>query len=164
MNPPLAPPQIAQVDVWRGGRAFTQSFSRGAATAPMSERAAAAGEPASGTRVEFVFDRTVFAAGVAFDQETIVARLRELAFLNRAATLRLRFGSGPKAAASGGGAAAKAPAQRRRSSAAADEDGGNGGSSSSGVAGGGGIVMGAVDAEGWQVFHFEGGLQEYVQW
>ncbi|GBF92793.1 DNA gyrase subunit B [Raphidocelis subcapitata] len=161
-----------KVEVWRGGTAFEQSFSRGAALAPLASRAAAPGEPASGTRVEFEFDRTVFAAGVAFDPETVASRMRELAFLNPAATLRLRVIGGGR----GRGAAA---AQRRRARAGGDESGADsddgGGGGNGGGGGGGGIDLSAiggdgqlraaaVDAEGWQVFHFDGGLREYVQW
>jgi len=143
----------------------------------MTDRPATPAEPRSGTRVEFIFDPTVFAAGVAWDPETVAARMRELAFLNSAATLRLRVTGGKGSAAAAGGAG-KATRRRRRSSAAqsGDEDeGASSGSRNGKVAGGGaidmssigkdgGVVKGAVDAEGWQVFHFEGGLQEYVQW
>ncbi len=113
----------------------------------------------------------MFAEGVAWEPETVAARMRELAFLNPAATLRLRVTGGK-------GKAAAAKPRRRRSSAAAsadEDDGGDGSSARGAVAGSSGIDMGSirkdgaavkgvVDAEGWQVFHFEGGLQEYVQW
>ncbi|KAI8466431.1 MAG: DNA topoisomerase [Monoraphidium minutum] len=148
-----------KVEVWRGGRVFEQSFSRGAAQTAMSDAPAAAGAPTSGTRVEFEFDRSIFAEGVAWDPETVVARLRELAFLNPTATLRLRVAGGK------GGGAAAAPARRRRSSTGGEEGGsGGGGGGGGGVVGAGGGLKGGANAEGWQVFHFDGGLQEYVCW
>jgi DNA gyrase/topoisomerase IV subunit B len=150
-----------QVEVWRGDSAFEQSFCRGAATGPLASRRAGPGEPRSGTRVEFLFDRTVFSQGVAWEPETVVARLRELAFLNPSATLRLR---------TAGGKAAAAGARRRRETDGASGDEGRGGGGGSGGGGGGSGAGAAADTangageEGWQVFHYEGGLQEYVQW
>jgi hypothetical protein len=169
-----------QVEVWRGGRAYCQTFSRGAPQSAMTDRPTVRGEPTSGTRVEFSFDRTVFAAGVAFDPEIVAARLREIAFLNSAATLRLRVTGGKQPAAIHPvvvhSAPAAAPKRRRSTKAAAGEaDGGVDetgaaaaaaaeASNGNGTAAAVGPLGGAVDAEGWQVFHFEGGLQEYVQW
>jgi DNA gyrase/topoisomerase IV subunit B len=140
--------------VWRGGTLFEQSFCRGAATGPMASRPAGRGAPASGTRVEFKFDAAVFSPGVAWEPETIAARLRELAFLNPAATLRLRVVGGKPA----GG-------RRRRTGGAGSGDEEPGGACGNGVAAPAAPAAGGgVDAEGWQVFHYEGGLQEYVQW
>ncbi|KIZ02399.1 DNA gyrase subunit B [Monoraphidium neglectum] len=169
-----------KVEVWRGGRAYCQTFSRGAPQSAMTDRPTVRGEPTSGTRVEFSFDRTVFAAGVAFDPEIVAARLREIAFLNSAATLRLRVTGGKQPAAIHPvvvhSAPAAAPKRRRSTKAAAGEaDGGVDetgaaaaaaaeASNGNGTAAAVGPLGGAVDAEGWQVFHFEGGLQEYVQW
>jgi DNA gyrase subunit B len=49
-----------EVTVWRGGRQFSQRFSRGAAQGPLVEQAAAEGSPTRGTRVRFVYDETIF--------------------------------------------------------------------------------------------------------
>jgi DNA gyrase/topoisomerase IV subunit B len=114
-----------EIDVWRGGKHFRQQYSRGHALGPLVEQALPAEQQQKrGTRVRFRYDDQIFAEGVAFDPDTIKARIRELAFLNSAATLRFRAVAGA---------------------------GSNG--SSSDAAGG-----------GWQVFHYDGGLREYVEW
>ena len=95
---------------------------------------------------------TLTACSATFDPDTIASRLRELAFLNNAATIRFK--------------AAK-PATKRRAGAAktngskaatsSDEDSSDEDSDSDeGVAG--------DPKEGWQVFHYSEGLKEYVKW
>lgn len=42
------------------------------------------------TQVRFLFDPTIFTSGAMFDPEVIRLRLRELAFLNAAATIMYR--------------------------------------------------------------------------
>ena len=165
-----------QVEVWRDGRAYSQSFSRGAAAAPMAAAPAAPGAPRGGTRVEFLYDAAVFAPGVAWDPELVAARLRELAFLNPSATLRLRVtGGGKDGGGPEGAAAARKRARRAAGAASSDEDEAGAGAGAGGSAGGGAISLaaidadaaharGVVDAEGWRVFRFEGGLREYVAW
>ncbi|KAL6783970.1 TOP3 [Auxenochlorella protothecoides x Auxenochlorella symbiontica] len=49
-----------------------------------------AGPPRRGTDVRFRYDDAIFAAGAAFDPDTIRARLRELAFLNSGVTIHFR--------------------------------------------------------------------------
>jgi len=78
---------------------------------------------------------------VAFDPETIRSRLRELAFLNSSATIHFRVLGQKK---SGAGAAA---------AAIGNSDGGvsmNGNS--------------ALAIEGWETYHYSGGLVEYVRY
>jgi hypothetical protein len=126
-RPRQGPPPAAQVnalssnllvEVWRGGRRAWQRYSRGAPLGPLQQEALAEElKGRRGTRVSFRYDDQIFAEGVAFDPDTIRARIRELAFLNSAATLRFR------AAPGGGGAGAE-----------------------------------------WQVYHYDGGLREYVTW
>ncbi|WIA31299.1 hypothetical protein OEZ86_002201 [Tetradesmus obliquus] len=151
------------VEVVRGGQLFRQSFSRGNPTSSLSQQPAPDDAYLSGTKVTFRPDASVFAAGVSFDPDTIISRLRELSFLNQGATLQLRLLKKGKpvhapAAAAGAGAAAASPAaeagasargskRKTRKSSVADN------SSSSSLA-----------EQGWHVFRAESGLTEYVTW
>lgn len=84
----------------------------------------------------------LFCCSATFDPDTIASRLRELAFLNNAATIRFK-------ADKPGGKAKASTAQTNGSSAASSSDSSDEESDSS---------------EGWQVFHFSEGLKEYVKW
>lgn len=133
-------------------------------------------------QVTFVPDASVFSPGINFDADTIASRLRELAFLNAGATMQLRLlkhglplpvpGSSSKPAQQAAAAAdnpkrrSKRTTAQQEAAAAAVEAGtvgsngveaaGSSGSSSNGVA--------AAEQEGWQVFCYQEGLKEYVQW
>ncbi|ACO61766.1 predicted protein [Micromonas commoda] len=77
-----------EVTVWRGDREYRQSFSRGAALAPMTEGSqdvANVGKK-KGTRVRFKPDPSIFKERQDFDPNIILARMKELAFLNSTAT------------------------------------------------------------------------------
>lgn len=77
---------------------------------------------------------------MTFEPDTIASRLRELAFLNNAATIRFKSTPSGKAANQSNGSSASA------SSSSSDED-----------------DVSHSD-EGWQVFHYSAGLLEYVKW
>lgn len=77
---------------------------------------------------------------MTFEPDTIASRLRELAFLNNAATIRFKATPSGKAASQSNGSSASA------SSSSSDEDDVN------------------HSDEGWQVFHYSAGLLEYVKW
>ncbi|GAB4814025.1 hypothetical protein N2152v2_001071 [Parachlorella kessleri] len=145
-----------EVTVWRDGTQYSQRFSRGMAETPLSQRPAPEGQRDwRGTQVRFLYDTTIFSkrwdsggsqrvqplpkgASATFDPDTIRSRLRELAFLHSAATIRLRVvGGAPGGNGSGSRAASGAAA------AAADNSGA------------------AAEPE-WEVFHYSGGLGEYV--
>ncbi|KAI3431387.1 hypothetical protein D9Q98_004441 [Chlorella vulgaris] len=136
-----------EVTVWRGKKQYTQSFSRGLAQGSLQEAPAAPGAQKRGTRVRFAYDETIFSKTATFDPDTIRSRLRELAFLNSRATIKFRA-LDPKTSSSrssngssnGSGAAAAADAQ----------------------AGGNGMETKQAD-EDWEVFHYSGGLVEYVK-
>lgn len=145
-----------EVTVWRGSKQYSQSFSRGVAQSQLTEGPAGpavAGlsqQPQRGTRVRFIYDETIFSKTATFDPDTIRSRLRELAFLNSRATIFFRAVDGKQPAASangsssgGGGeaAAADAAAAATLSPAAAE-----------------------AAAAGWEVFHYSGGLAEYVRY
>eukprot|EP00898_Chlorokybus_atmophyticus_P005817 jgi/Chlat1/6236/Chrsp44S05764 len=90
------------VQVWRDGKEHTQarhisllcvaqSFSRGNPEGPLTSVALPAPESErTGTKVTFRADPTVFTTSIVYDYNTIANRLRELAFLNRQATISLR--------------------------------------------------------------------------
>ena len=81
----------------------------------------------------------------SFEPDTIVARLRELAFLNSAATINFR--ALPKSSsASKAHGASNGSAGESSSSESSDEDSHDG------------------HAQPWQTFHYSGGLLEYVKW
>lgn len=93
---------------------------------------------------------TLTVCSATFDPDTIVSRLRELAFLNNAATIRFKAA---KPASKRKAGAAKTNGSKAATSSdedSSDED------SDEGVAG--------DPKEGWQVFHYSEGLKEYVKW
>lgn len=86
-----------------------------------------------------------------FDPDTIASRLRELAFLNNAATIRFKATQKGRAAAA---AALTSGTQTNGTSAAA---------SSSDSSDSDNEDIDESD-DGWQVFHYSAGLLEYVKW
>jgi DNA gyrase subunit B len=174
-----------RVTVWREGQEHTQSFERGNAIAPLASRPLGEGEDRkrTGTKVAFRYDDEIFSPGVAFEPETIRARLRELAFLNSSATIRFKVigGSSKRAVAAArraaldsaeeeGGADSDGVVGRgvpATASAADDEDEGEKTSSSASTPAAlpsSPVPSSTIDAEGWETFHFAGGLEEYVRW
>eukprot|EP00891_Asterochloris_glomerata_P001635 jgi/Astpho2/1635/fgenesh1_pm.00030_%23_3_t len=145
-----------EVTVWRDGQQHDQTFHRGVAAAPLASQKLPKGSAKrKGTEVRFLFDKQVFAKGVNFDPDTIRSRLRELAFLNSAATINFKAGKASQAPADGASQNISRKAQKsgKRGQAEADTAAVDPRSAD-----------GAVTEDGWEVFHFEGGLQEYVQW
>ena len=84
-----------------------------------------------------------------FDPDTIRSRLRELAFLNRRASIFFRARDGKKAPAS----------SSNGSSSANGSSSSNGGGAPAAEAAAAGPVR-----EGWETFHYSGGLAEYVRY
>ena len=80
-----------KVDVKRGGKLHHIEFSRGHVTKPL-EVVGDCGEE-TGTKVTFFPDHTIFTCR-AFKWETLCARLRELAFLNKGVTIHFRDDEG----------------------------------------------------------------------
>lgn len=87
---------------------------------------------------------------MTFDPDTIASRLRELAFLNNAATIRFKANKQSRAAA----AALRSGSQTNGTGAAA---------SSSDSSDSDNEDIDESD-DGWQVFHYSAGLLEYVKW
>ena len=94
-------------------------------------------------------DNLLLCCSATFDPDTIASRLRELAFLNNAATIRFK-------AAKAGSKGKASTAQTNGSSAASSSDSSDEESDSDGLI--------SQSNEGWQVFHFSEGLKEYVKW
>ncbi|GAX81704.1 hypothetical protein CEUSTIGMA_g9132.t1 [Chlamydomonas eustigma] len=166
-----------EVKVWRGGVLYQQEFTRGAALGPMTQSKLTAEErDISGTQIRFLYDDTILAKNIAFDPDTIRTRLRELAFLNSAAWIRFRARKGGKILAPTAPTSLAVDSRSQDSSnnihtSSTDDEGaewsstsaeGESSSNSSSEKGLSGDV--GVDAEGWQTFHFDGGLHEYVTW
>lgn len=76
------------VKVWRDGGMFEQSFSQGN---PTSKCVRVGNSNKTGTAVTFHPDKDIFIRGVKFDEELLLRRFRETAFLN--AGLKITFES-----------------------------------------------------------------------
>jgi DNA gyrase subunit B len=74
-----------EATVWRNGRAYQQEYERGRPITDVKEIGAA---KRTGTRIQFKPDRGIFHE-VTFDYDTLEARLRELAFLNKGLCIKL---------------------------------------------------------------------------
>jgi len=75
-----------QLEIWRDGGTFTQRYERGK---PASKLEEIGKTDKTGTKVTFKPDSTIFTETV-YHWETLSARLRELAFLNRGLRIRLQ--------------------------------------------------------------------------
>ena len=78
---------LLEVTVWRDHREFTQAFSKGIPLAAGEFKSGSSDK--QGTRVLFQPDDTIFTE-TAYNFDTLSARLRELAFLNKGLTITLR--------------------------------------------------------------------------
>ncbi len=72
-----------QAEVWYNGRHYSQRYQRGVAQESLQDMGPT---KESGTQIRFMPDATVFET-VEFQADTIVYRLRELAFLNKGITI-----------------------------------------------------------------------------
>jgi DNA gyrase subunit B len=81
-----------EAEVHRGGRAYVQEYERGKAITEVKERGLA---KRTGTRITFRPDPEVF-HDATFDYDTLEARLRELAFLNKGLCIKLTDGRSSK--------------------------------------------------------------------
>jgi DNA gyrase subunit B len=167
-----------EVTVWRAGQKYQQTFSRGIAMTELQVEKLDPSHPEftqGGTQVRFKYDETIFSKTATFDPDTIRSRLRELAFLNSSATIHFRVvggGSGQKKSSSNSRSGASSTASM------ADDDeedsnntNGNGttatkasktSASSTTEATTTFSTTTTTDADGYEIFHFSGGLAEYV--
>ncbi|XP_062196140.1 DNA gyrase subunit B, chloroplastic/mitochondrial [Phragmites australis] len=82
--------EVLEVTVWRDGKEYRQSYSRGKPMTTLSS-ITLVGESNShqGTRIRFWPDKDIFTTTINFDFNTISSRIRELAFLNPELTITL---------------------------------------------------------------------------
>ncbi|NWG12728.1 MAG: DNA gyrase subunit B, partial [Acidobacteria bacterium] len=73
------------LEIWRGGKVFEQSYERGR---PVTEFTQTGTTRRRGTKITFKPDDSIFEV-VEFSYDTIAARLRELAFLNKGLEIAL---------------------------------------------------------------------------
>ena len=78
--------ETLELRIWRNGREHSMRFSHGDAVAPLEEIGDAGGR--SGTQVTFLPSTGTF-SNIDFDFDTLLHRLRELAFLNSGVTINL---------------------------------------------------------------------------
>ncbi|MEX2161259.1 MAG: DNA topoisomerase (ATP-hydrolyzing) subunit B [Anaerolineales bacterium] len=78
-----------EVEVNRDGKVYAQRYERGKPTGPVKAVRKMAKEQRTGTTTTFKFDRTIFKGDVEYRFETLVQRLREMAFVTRAVTIKL---------------------------------------------------------------------------
>jgi hypothetical protein len=123
-------------------------------------------------------DASVFSAGAAFEPDVIAGRMRELAFLNAGAALKLRVTKHgaqllppPGGSSSSDGAAAAAAAaeagQQQQEQQQRDKPGAHRSSSKRSSTAAPPPPQPQQQQQqqlAWQVFHAQDGLREYVEW
>jgi DNA gyrase subunit B len=75
-----------EVEVYRNGKVYTQTYERGKPKAPVKQKGTT---DEQGTKVSFRPDPQIFKEGVTFSFDTLSNRLRELAFLNPGTTITI---------------------------------------------------------------------------
>jgi DNA gyrase subunit B len=81
--------EYCQVEVTRDGAVYQQNYKRGKPQADVKEiRKMKKGEK-TGTKVHFQYDREIFTEKVEYRFDTLVQRLREMAFVTRAVTIKI---------------------------------------------------------------------------
>ena len=78
-----------EVEVSRDGHVYAQRYERGKPKAPVKSVRKMKKDEGTGTRTRFKFDETIFKGGLDYRFETLVQRLREMAFVTRGVTIRL---------------------------------------------------------------------------
>jgi DNA gyrase subunit B len=181
--------EALEVTVWRGGQAHNQRYSRGVPQTPLVSTKDAS--VSGGTRVRWRYDDTIFAKGASFDPDTIRSRLRELAFLNSAAKIHFRVeggGSHHHSSSTNDNIGADGDVKKAKSSNGRGSSSKTTGAASHAIGNGNGngsmtssspnagydsdsstvppnAKIDATDgdsSEKWEVFHFAGGLGQYV--
>ena len=125
-----------RVEVWRDGKLYSQRFARGVATSELEVADSGEDASVSGTRVSFLYDKEIFSKTATFDPDTIRGRLRELAFLNKEATIYFRVRNG---------------ASKKDKERGTKENGAEGAEDAN------------SDPDAYETLHFSGGLNEYVE-
>ncbi len=76
-----------QVEIKRDGKLYSQNYTFGDPVAPV-QVVATLKKPETGTKIIFTPDKTIFRT-TKFKYETVLARMRELAYLNKFVTIRV---------------------------------------------------------------------------
>ena len=79
---------LLTLNIWRGGKAYTMDFNHGEPVAPLKE-VGAAPDGLRGTEVRFMPSEETF-TNIEFSYDTLLNRLRELAFLNSGVHITLK--------------------------------------------------------------------------
>ncbi|MCK4351068.1 MAG: DNA topoisomerase IV subunit B, partial [Candidatus Krumholzibacteria bacterium] len=74
-----------EVEIWRGGKSYTQKYNRGVPAAALKSKAMT-GKNLTGTKIVFRPDAQVFST-MDYSFDTLSQRFRELAFLNKGITI-----------------------------------------------------------------------------
>src|SRR6266576_1473521 len=74
------------LEIWRNGQVYQQSYERGTPTAPLKKTGSVKAK--TGTKVRFLPDKSIFTA-TEYNYDTLAQRLRELAFLNKGLLITL---------------------------------------------------------------------------
>jgi DNA gyrase subunit B len=78
--------ELLELEIWRNGHVYQQTYSRGAAQGPLTETGIT---KKRGTKIHFKPDSTIFEA-TTYSFDTLNNRLRELAFLNAGIIITLQ--------------------------------------------------------------------------
>ncbi len=78
-----------KVEVKRDGKIYRQEYVRGVPKAPVKEVGTYKRE-GSGTSITFLPDKQIFKSNIKFKFDTIVERMRELAYLNKTITIKVK--------------------------------------------------------------------------
>jgi DNA gyrase subunit B len=78
--------EFLDLEIWRDGYTWEQSYERGKSLAPLKK---AGKTERRGTKVTFLPDAKIFDS-IEFNFDTLAQRLRELSFLNKGLTIRLK--------------------------------------------------------------------------
>ncbi len=75
-----------ELEIWRDGYTWEQSYARGKATSPMKKEGKTSRR---GTKITFLPESTIFSS-IDINYDTLAQRLRELSFLNKGITIRFK--------------------------------------------------------------------------
>src|SRR5712691_6253432 len=78
--------EVLELEIWRDGATWEQTYSKGEPTSKMKKVGAA---KRRGTKVHFLPDRSIFTGSTEYNYDTLAQRLRELAFLNKGLLITL---------------------------------------------------------------------------
>ena len=78
--------EVLELEIWRDGYTWEQSYERGK---PLADIKRAGKTEKRGTKITFLPDREIFES-IEFNFDTLSQRLREISFLNKGLTVRLK--------------------------------------------------------------------------